>query len=237
MNVLIIGATSGIGKALCDKYATLHHKIAIVGRRDQLLKELSANYPESVTAYKADISDVFGFRQVLDEIFDDMKAIDLVYLCAGIGELNPSLNYELEKAVIQTNVVGWTAAVDTVFNYFYLQKYGYLAIISSVGGLRGEPAAPSYSASKAYQMNYAEALRKRAIKEKLPIYITDIRPGLVDTRMAKGGGLFWVMSTTKVASQIVRAINKRQKITVVTRRWKVIHYIMKRLPNWLYDRL
>lgn len=237
MNILIIGATSGIGRALCDKYAAQHHKIAIVGRRELLLKDLSANYPESVTAYKADISDVIEFKQVLDKIFDGMKTIDLVYLCAGIGELNPSLNYELEKAVIQTNVVGWTAAVDAVFNYFYLQKYGHLAVISSVGGLRGEPASPSYSASKAYQMNYAEALRKKAIKEKLPIYITDIRPGLVDTRMAKGEGLFWVMPTEKVASQIARAINRRQKVTVVTRRWKVIHFIMKRLPNWLYDRL
>ena len=70
---------------------------------------------------------------------------------------------------------------------------GHLVVITSVGGLRGGGAAPAYNASKAYQINYAEGLRQRAAKSGLPLPVTDIRPGFVATKMAKGEGLFWVM--------------------------------------------
>ena len=62
--------------------------------------------------------------------------------------------------------------------------------------------APAYNASKAYQINYLEGLRQKATKIKNPIYVTDIRPGFVDTDMAKGEGQFWVATKEKAARQI-----------------------------------
>jgi short-subunit dehydrogenase len=59
-----------------------------------------------------------------------------------------------------------------------------------VAGIRGSRQAPSYNATKSYQINYLEGLRQKSRKS---IFVTDIRPGLVDTDMAKGEGLFWVM--------------------------------------------
>lgn len=70
--------------------------------------------------------------------------------------------------------------------------------------------APAYSATKAYQINYMETLRKKAFKSGGHITVTDIRPGLVDTAMAKGDGLFWVMPVNKVANQIISAIRKKK---------------------------
>ena len=64
------------------------------------------------------------------------------------------------------------------------QGHGHLVAITSAGGLRGEPMAPAYSATKAYQINYMEALRKKAFINGEHIIVTDIRPGLVDTAMA-----------------------------------------------------
>ena len=90
------------------------------------------------------------------------------------------------------------------------------------------------SSSKAYQINYIEALYKKAYKSKLPILITDIRPGLVNTRMAKGSGLFWVMPTEKVAKQIINAVAKKKNVAIVTKRWRIIHWIMQHLPRSLY---
>ena len=86
-------------------------------------------------------------------------------------------------------------------------------------------------------MNYAEALKKKAFKNLQSLTITEIRPGLVDTAMAKGNGLFWVMPTSIVAKQIFRAINKKQATCVVTKRWRIVHFIMRYLPWGLYKRI
>ena len=100
---------------------------------------------------------------------------------------------------------------------FEQQGYGHLVAITSAGGLRGEPAAPAYSATKAYQINYMEAIRKKAFRNGDCITVTDVRPGLVDTAMAKGEGLFWVMPVDKVVTQIIAAISKKKSKVYVTK--------------------
>ena len=111
---------------------------------------------------------------------------------------------------------------------------GHLVVVSSVGGLRGGGAAPAYNASKAYQINYAEGLRQRAAKSRLPLYITDVRPGFVDTAMAKGDGLFWVMPVEKAVRQIVRAVRRRRRVAVVTRRWRIAAWLLRHMPDGIY---
>ena len=114
------------------------------------------------------------------------------------------------------------------------QRGGHLVVISSVGGLRGSGAAPAYNASKAYQINYAEGLRQRVAKSGLPVTITDIRPGLVDTAMAKGEGLFWVQPVAKTVRQILPAVERRRHVAVVTRRWRIAAWLLRHLPESLY---
>ena len=113
---------------------------------------------------------------------------------------------------------------------FEKQGFGHLVAITSVGGLRGEPSAPAYSATKAYQINYMEAIRKKAFKNGGRITVTDIRPGLVNTAMAKGEDLFWVMPVEKVSNQIISAIRKKRSKVYVTKRWHILAFIYKILP-------
>ena len=82
-----------------------------------------------------------------------------------------------------------------------------------------------------------EALRKKAYKSGSQIYVTDIRPGLVNTAMAKGEGLFWVMPVEKVANQIITAIHKNKYKAYVTKRWHILAIINKNLPFALYKRM
>jgi short-subunit dehydrogenase len=147
------------------------------------------------------------------------------------------LDFEIEKCTIDTNVTGFTCIADWAFKYFEKQKYGHLVALTSIGGLRGSRLAPSYNATKAYQMNYMEGLRQRVTKRKKQIFITDIRPGLVDTEMAKGEGLFWVMPVDKAARQIFGAIKKKRKIAYITKRWGLIATILKLIPGPVYDRM
>ncbi len=238
MKILIVGATSGIGRALFELYASQGHEVAVVGRRQEMLDEMCRQHSQgTVYAYCADVTDVESTPVWLDGVWKDMAGVDVVIASAGVGELNPQLEYAKEVATLNTNVVGWTCLVDEVFNRFLAQGRGHLAVISSVGGQRGEPSAPAYTATKAFQINYAEALRKKARKSGLPIYVTDIRPGFVDTKMAQGEGLFWVMPVEKVALQIARAIRRRRSVAVVTKRWRPIHFLWRHLPRFVYDRL
>ena len=190
MNILIIGATSGIGKALFEKFVSEGNHLGIVGRRTNLLDELQLQHPYNTFTFAANITKQNEIEQAIHTLCEKLGNIDIAIVCSGIGDLNPSLVYALEHPTIETNVKGWTFVIDMIYHIFEKQGYGHLVAITSIGGLRGEPMAPAYSATKAYQINYMEALRKKAFKSGGHITVTDIRPGLVDTAMAKGEGLF-----------------------------------------------
>jgi len=237
MNIIIIGATSGIGRALFEKYVADDNRIGIVGRRRHLLDELRQEHPDTAITVMADITKQNEIAQAIDALHSELKDIDLAIVCSGTGEINASLDYAVERPTIDTNVTGWTLVIDTLYHIFEQQGHGHLVAITSAGGLRGEPMAPAYSASKAYQINYMEAMRKKAYKSGNHIHITDIRPGLVNTAMAKGEGLFWVMPVEKVASQIITAIHRNKYKAYVTKRWHILAIFNKNLPYALYKRL
>lgn len=234
MRILIIGASSGIGRELAIQYATKGNKVIAVARRKPLLCELS-QYSSNIQIAQCDISNIEETKTLLSMIFKE--TIHLAIICSGIGDFNSELDFAIEKQIIDINILGWTFCVDTIYKNLEEQSSGHLVILSSCGGLRGEPLSPSYSASKAYQINYIEALCKKAYKSKLPIHITDIRPGLVNTRMAKGSGLFWVMPTEKAAKQIINAIAQKKNVAIVTKRWGIIHWIMRHLPRSFYIKI
>jgi short-subunit dehydrogenase len=80
-----------------------------------------------------------------------------------------------------------------------------------------------------------EGLRQKAKKLKCPLYITDIRPGFVDTDMAKGEGMFWVASVEKAAGQIIEAIQNRKQVAYITKRWGIMAALLKILPRRIYQ--
>lgn len=234
---IVIGATSGIGAALAKLLVDNGYKVGITGRRAELLNQIKAENPTAYLTKTFDVTDTTLSIQKLNELTTELGGLDLVIISSGTGDINSQLDFVIEKRTIDTNVLGFTCIADWAFNYFENQKSGHLVGISSVGGLRGSRQAPSYNATKAYQINYLEGLRQKAGNLKTQIYVTDIRPGLVDTDMAKGEGLFWVMPVAKVAEQIFKAIQKKRKIAYVTKRWHVMAMISKAIPKRIYDRM
>ena len=111
---------------------------------------------------------------------------------------------------------------------------GHILNMSSYSLWMPFPGLSLYSASKAYQINYAEGLRQRFARLRIPVRITDVRPGLTATAMARGEGLFWVMPVERVVGQILRAIRRRKAVAVVTRRWRLVAWILRRLPDRIY---
>lgn len=234
---IIIGATSGIGKGLAKILTDNNYIVGITGRRIELLDELKLEKPKSYFTKTFDITNTNVIAQNLEALTIELGGLDLLVISSGTGDLNENLDFEIEKRTIETNVMGFTCIANWAFSYFENQKSGHLIAISSVGGLRGSRIAPAYNATKSYQINYLEGLRQKATKLKTQIFVTDIRPGFVDTEMAKGEGQFWVATVDKATQQIFRAIKQKNKIVYVTKRWKLIAIILKQIPRQIYDRM
>lgn len=235
--VIIIGASSGIGKELAKLLAENDYKVGITGRKTELLDELKKAKPNSFLIKTFDATNTNSSIEKLEELALELGGLDLLVLSSGTGELNETLDFKIEKKVIDLNVTGFTNIIDWAFNYFEKQKFGHIAAVTSAAGLRGSRQAPSYNATKSYQINYLEGLRQKATKSKKPIFVTDIRPGLVDTNMAIGEGLFWVMPVEKVARQIFKTIKNKRKVVYVTKRWGFIGRLLKVLPRFIYDKM
>lgn len=234
---IIVGASSGIGKGVAEILAKHDYMVGITSRKTALLEEVKNSNPASFIIKTFDATDTQLSVSKLEELVTELGGLDLLILSSGTGEINQELDFEIEQKVIDLNVLGWTNIINWAYKYFDNQGKGHLAAISSVAGLRGSRQSPSYNASKSFQINYLEGLRQKATKSKKPIFVTEIRPGLVDTAMAKGEGLFWVMPLEKACNQIVKAIQKKRKIVYVTKRWKCIALLLKIMPRYLYDRM
>jgi len=234
---IIIGGTSGIGRGLAEILIDNNWTVGITGRRTELLTEIKENSKNRILIQEHDITEINSSDKKMESLFSQLKVVDLVIVSSGISELNQELNWEIQNNVIQTNVNGIAKVYEFVFSKFKKQGFGHLVGISSVASLRGNRFSPSYSASKAFQANYLEALRCIAKNEKLDIKVTDVQPGFVDTPMAKGDGLFWIASVKKASNQIYSAILRHKKKVYITKRWRLIAWIMKIAPNWVLEKI
>ena len=176
-NIVVIGASSGIGKELATHFLLEGDTVFLLARRTEILNLLHLKYPGHSSFQYFDVTEKDGVSEKLTSIFHQMITVDLVVICSGTGDINPDLNIGIEKNTIDTNVTGFTVLSDVCFNFFKRQGHGHLVVISSIAGLRGGASAPAYNASKAYQISYLEALRIKAGKEHLPILFRYVEPG------------------------------------------------------------
>ena len=234
---IIIGGTSGIGKCLAEILIENNWIVGITGRRTELLQEIKEKSNNRIFIQEHDITEIYCSDEKMESLFNQLKAVDLVIVSAGVSELNQELDWKTEEKVIETNVNGIAKVYEFMFSKFKKQGYGHLVGISSIASLRGNRYCPSYSASKAFQANYLEALRCIAKNEKLDIKITDVQPGFVDTPMAKGEGLFWIAPVKKASNQIYSAILKQKRKVYITKRWRLIVWVMKIAPSWVLEKM
>lgn len=234
---IVIGASSGIGRELAKILSTENYIVGLAGRRLELLSGLQRDLTGASHVKRVDVSESREAIKHLEELIREINGLDLIVISSGVGFINPELDWKAEKDTIDVNVSGFVAMANVAFKHFLKQGAGQLVGISSIAALRGSGEAPAYNASKAFILNYLEGLRHMAVKAGADITIIDIRPGFVNTAMAKGDGLFWVASPEKAAQQIYMAIKGRKKYAYITRRWRLIAWLLKVLPDWVYGKL
>ena len=235
LKVIIVGATSGIGRELAKLYAGAGHLVGATGRRQELLYTLQLEYPNNVVTLCFDAT-ASGLTDHLQSLVDKLDGLDLLIYSAGWGEPQEALDWAVEKATVDINVNAFLETIYFGWRLFQEQGYGHLVTISSIASIRGNRHSPAYSAAKSFQSLYFEGLHIKARKQKKPVYLTDVQPGFVDTKMAKGPR-FWVAPADKAARQIRNAIDKKRWRVYITHRWWIIAKLFKWIPSWLYHQI
>jgi short-subunit dehydrogenase len=234
--IIIIGASSGIGREIAYTYVARGYKVGITGRREHLLNELKEKFPDQIFISSFDVMGNENQHNI-EKLIQDLEGLDILIYNSGYGDPSKELNWEVENRTTKTNVNGFVEIVGYAFNYFVQQGHGQIAITSSVAAVRGNSWAPAYSASKAFMSNYAEGLNIKAKRLKRNITITDIRPGFIDTKKSKGNTQFWVVRKEKAVKEIIKAIERKKRVVYITKRWWLVAQIMKLLPYSIYRRI
>jgi short-subunit dehydrogenase len=234
--IIIVGATSGIGRKMAELYAGAGNIVGITGRRKELLDEIENMFPGKI---KTECFDVTGNENIerLTALIQKTRGLDILVYSSGFGELSKEMDWEIDKPTVDTNVYGFIQITNWAFNFFTRQGHGSMAVISSIAANRGNSWAPAYSASKAFQSNYFEALAIKAKKMKKNIGIICVEPGFVNTNMAKGYKKFWVVPLDKAARQIISGIEKKKPKVYVSKRWWLVARLMRLTPFWLYQKI
>ena len=235
---IIIGASSGIGKEVSKLLLADGWQIGIGARRTDALEELKQIKPEAVVTAAIDVM-AEDAPQRLEQLIADNGGMDLFFLASGIGKQNPDLDSEIELRTVATNGMGFTRMVDTAFNWLVAHGgKGQIAVISSIAGVKGLGMAPSYSATKAFQNTYIEALSQLSNMRHLDISFTDIRPGFVKTDLLNDGKNYpLLMDKKKVAQKIVSAIYNKRSVQIIDWRYRILVFFWRLIPRWLWVRL
>jgi len=234
---IVIGASSGIGRELAKILVRNGYVVGIMARRMHLLNSLRDEIKGEVFVRGIDARDADAAMEVLANFIKEMNGVDLIVISAGTGDINDNLDWHLEHETIRTNITGFAAFANVAIHHFIEKGSGHLVGISSISALRGGRESPAYNASKAFESSYMEGLRQKIMRLRLPIIVTDIKPGFVKTNMAKGAGIFWAASAGKAATQIFTAIKKKKTHAYITHRWRLIAWLLKAIPARIYERL
>lgn len=234
---VVIGASSGMGAALAAALASRGYSVGIAARRIDALHELAARHAGITATAQIDLRDVVASRDTIARLIADLGGADLIVISAGVGSENPGLEWPLEAETIAVNVTGFANMATVAMNHFTARGRGHLVGISSIAAIRGHGEAPAYGASKAFVSSYLRSLRHKCAKQRLPICVTEIQPGFIATAMSKGDGLFWVAPVDVAAAEMLAAIESRRPHAYVTRRWKIVAWALRLLPDWIYHRM
>lgn len=237
--MIIIGATSGIGESLARQAVARGYLVGGTGRRTERLEMIKQELGDPFFFREMDVTMYERASEMLQDLIREMGGMDIIVLNSGISNYPSSSINEMEQKVIDVNVKGFVNLFVDAFQYFRTQGTGQIVGVSSIASLFGASRAAPYSASKAFISNYMQAYRQRCnASEKFDIAITDVKPGFVESEMTEGKpGMFWVGETDKAVRQMLNDIEKRKSYSYITRRWRLIAWLIKMTPNWALDRL
>lgn len=236
--IIIVGASSGIGKQVALNFIADGWKVGVAARREEALKELKLQIPAQVEYEVIDITSADATSR-LNALIDKLGGMDIYFHCSGVGHQNTKIDIKVEVDTVRTNALGFTQMSVTAYNYFKdNKKQGQIAVVSSIAGTKGLGVSPSYSATKRYNYIYLDCLEQLSRMQNVNITFTDIRPGFVTTALLDDGQKYPMqMSVEYAAKKIFKAVKRRKRVAVIDWKYSILVLFWKLIPRWLWVRL
>lgn len=234
---ILIGASSGIGKEVAKLLLADGWHLGIAARRVNKLEEIKALAPDRVEMQAIDVTSDEA-PQALGALIEKLGGMNLFFYASGVGSQNMELEPDIELNTVATNCLGFTRMIGAAYRYMTEHGGGNIAAISSIAGTKGLGAAPSYSATKAFQNTYIQSLEQQANMRGLKICFTDLRPGFVATPLLGDDPQYpMLLKPEKVAREMIKAIKHRRHVWVIDWRWRIATALWRRIPRCLWRHL
>ena len=240
-NLLITGASSGLGAGMAREFAALGCDLALCARRSERLEalreELTHAHGVRVVLYALDVNDHARVFEVFDDAARTLGGLDRVIVNAGVGEGRRigTGHFELNRATLQTNLVAALAQCEAAVQIFCAQDRGHLVVVSSMSAVRGLPKhLTTYAASKAGLSHLAEGLRAELMRT--PIRVTTLLPGYIRTELnAAAKRLPFEVDEATGSRALARAIEREPDVACVPAwPWRPLAWLMRALPlRWV----
>ena len=241
-NIVVIGATSAIAKEAARIYASQGAALYLVARNEEklsvLAKDLKVRGCSELYTKLLDIALIEEHETMVNDIFARMGRVDRVLIAHGIlpDQAACEADASVALAALQTNALSTISLLTHLANKFEKQKFGTIAVITSVAGDRGRQSNYVYGSSKAMVSVFLQGLRGRLCKSN--VTVLDIKPGFVDTPMTAAiekGPLF--ASPEQVGKSIVKAIESDKSVLYTPFFWRPIMMVVKGIPEAIFKHL
>ncbi len=242
-HAIVIGASVGMGKEICKKLADEGYTVGMTARRIELLEQNQKEIPTQTYIAQMDVSKPYEAVEKLRNLIETMGGLDLLIIAAtSFFDCNfDSNDWTKSLPVLEVDVIGFFALAHTGLNYFEQQGHGHLVGFSSVDGLRGTASNQAYSAAKAFCTRYLEAERNKYMQKNIPIYVTELCPGWVNSRGDFNPSLlpqaYWVETLEDATKDIMQAIKNKVSVAYICKRWEKVAELLQWLPEDLYNAL
>jgi len=238
---IVIGASVGMGRALSKMLAADGYIVGMASRKIKLLQKLQQEIPTQTYIMQMDVSKQDEAVEKLIEMIQEMGGLDLLVLApTGFWDCDfDDSDWKKSLPVLMVDCVGFFALARTGLNFFEEQGYGHLVGFSSIDGLHGVSSCQAYSAAKAFCSRYLEAERNKFIQKNMPVYVTDICPGFINSRndLTPMSSAYWVETLEDAMNDIWQAIENKTAVAYITKRWEKVAHLLLTIPNDLYNAL
>ena len=240
--VFITGASSGIGQALALRYYQAGYRLALVARREDVMRQwLESNGLDDSTAqvFAADVAQNTSILQAAKDCMIQMGVPDVVIANAGIS-LGVDTAYEEDLAQLQevyaTNVMGMAATFSAFLQPMRKRGSATLVGVASVAGIRGLPGHSAYCSSKAAVISFCESLRGEM--RGTGIQVVTLCPGYVATPLTQKNRypMPFLMEASAFADKAFHAIERQRSYVVIPWQMAWVAKLLRLLPNWVFDR-
>jgi short-subunit dehydrogenase len=246
-NVLITGASSGLGAGMARILAAKGHHLALTARRvdrlEALKAEIEAAHPAvEVVVHRLDVNDHDQVFSVFKQAIGDLGGLDRVIVNAGLGKGGRigTGKFYANKETAETNFIAALAQCEAAMEHFYERNAGHLVVISSVSAMRGLPSTiTTYAATKAAVAHLAEGIRSDLIRRKgHDIKVTTLFPGYIMSEMNEGVNARLMVDTETGCTAMVKAIEKEVVDSAIPPwPWSPLSQFMKHAPLGVISRM